>query len=302
MTARRTIIAASLALVSCGGGQWSDESRSAVQDSETFSAPMIEAQSAQAAPPAGAPPAPGVDSPASPSDGVADAEPSGSYLAYTYNQRLEVPGARLAAVMDAHVAACRAAGEARCQLMVSVRDSAPDGRMFGTLTVRGEPQWLQGFMQSVVDDANGAGGRLVSSGASTEDLTRQIVDSEASLRASRALRERLLRLLETRPGTLQDLLAVERELTRVQTEIDATESTLAVMRRRVSMSTLTVTYDSLAPSVSTQTFGPLRNALRQFIGRAVDSTATLVSIVAGLLPWALVVAVLVWAVRRWARG
>ena len=111
-----------------------------------------------------------------------------------------------------------------------------------------------------------------------------------------------MRLLESRPGSLQDLLAVERELARVQTEIDAIESTLAVMRRRVSMSTLTVAYQSPAPSVSTQTFGPLREAFTHFVARAVESAAAIVSIVAFLLPWVVVGAVLVWLLKRLRRA
>ena len=300
MDARWTIAAAALAVAACGGGNasWSDSVRPAVRASSVT--PEESAWAGAAAPQETAAPARGGDASVSPA--AVQGEPATSYLAYAYSQRLELPGTRLAAVMDAHIAACQSAGEAVCQLMGSSRDGEPDARMTGQLTVRGEPQWLRAFMETVASDAAGAGGRLVHRGASTEDLTRSIVDSEASLRASRALRERLMRLLESRPGTLQDLLAVERELARVQTEIDATESTLAVMRRRVSMSTLTVVYQSPAPSVSTQTFGPLRDAMKEFVARAVESTAAIVAIVATLLPWAAVVAVLVWGVKRLRRA
>lgn len=301
MGARWTVAAAALVVAACGGSdaRWSGDERAAVR-AAVSQEPAAAAQSMAGAPPASDAPARGRDASVSPE--AAQADPAISYLAYAYSQRLELPGARLAAVMDSHIAACQAAGEARCQLMGSSRDGEPDARMSGQLIVRGEPQWLREFMQTVAADADGAGGRLVHRGASTEDLTRSIVDSEATLRASRALRERLMRLLESRPGSLQDLLAVERELARVQTEIDATESTLAVMRRRVSMSTLTVMYQSPAPSVSTQTFGPLRDAVKQFVARAVESTAAIVAIVASLLPWVLVAAALVWGVKRLRRA
>ncbi|MCC6165452.1 MAG: DUF4349 domain-containing protein [Acidobacteria bacterium] len=302
MDARWTIAAATLVVAACGGGNasWSDNAPGAIRASRVSAEPAGAMESMAAPAPASDAQARGGDGSVSPE--AVQADTATSYLAYAYSQRLELPGTRLAAVMDGHLAACQAAGEARCQLMGSSRDGEPDAQMSGQLTVRGEPQWLRVFMQTVASDAAGAGGRLVHRGASTEDLTRNIVDSEARLRASRALRDRLMRLLESRPGSLQDLLAVERELARVQAEIDATESTLAVMRRRVSMSTLTVAYQSPAPSVSTQTFGPLRDAVKQFVARAVESTAVIVSIVASLLPWAVVVALLVWGLKRLRRA
>ena len=78
----------------------------------------------------------------------------------------------------------------------------------------------------------------------SEDLTRQIVDTEAAVRARTALRDRLQAILATRPGKLSDLLEVEKELARVQGELDATQSELAVMRTRVVTSLLTITYSS----------------------------------------------------------
>ncbi len=295
MSARWTIAAAALLVAACGGD--ADWSGGAPPAASTLSAPAA-AESLAAPPPSDAP----VRGDAPVGAEAVQASSAASYLAYSYSQRLELPGTRLAAVMDGHVAACQAAGDARCQLMGSARNGEPDARMSGALSVRGEPQWLREFMQTVASDATGAGGQVVHTSATTEDLTRTIVDSEASLRASRTLRERLMRLLESRPGTLQDLLAVERELARVQTEIDATESTLAMMRRRVSMSTLNVSYESPAPSVSTQTFGPLRDAVEQFVARAVGSTAAIVAIVASLLPWAVVMALLAWGLKRLYRA
>ena len=77
-------------------------------------------------------------------------------------------------------------------------------------------------------------------------VTRVIVDTEATLRAKRALRDRLQQLLATRPGSLADLLGVERELARVQGEIDSSEPNLASTRTRVAMSAVTIEYASTA--------------------------------------------------------
>src|SRR5262249_34449527 len=136
---------------------------------------------------------------------------------------------------------------------------------------------------------------------SSEDLTRNIVDTEARLRASRTLRDRLQNLLASRPGRLSDLLEVERELARVQGEIDATESTLAVMRARVAMSELTLTYTSKAKPLRGDTFRPLTEALAGFLGWIVMGFASIITLVAVLLPWALVLGLIGWALMAWRK-
>jgi hypothetical protein len=224
-----------------------------------------------------------------------------SYLAYAYGMNLELPGDRLIGVMDGHAAACRSAGLRVCQLVASGHQGDALDTLHGSLSLRAEPQWLQRFMKSVQRDALGAAGRVTAQRTTTEDLTREIVDTEATLRAKRALRDRLQQLLATRPGSLADLLGVERELARVQGEIDSTDSNLAAMRTRVTMSALTIEYGSSARGVAGGTFEPLRLALGGFIVAAVDSSATLVTVIGALLPWVVAVVLAVWFLLRLRR-
>lgn len=223
------------------------------------------------------------------------------YLAYTYAMQLEIPSQRLAGVMDAHIQACNAAGPRLCQLVGSNKSGDPESYMEGYVSIRGEPQWLRTFMGGMAAEVDAAGGRIQGQTTSTEDLTRQIVDTEARLRAQTALRDRLQELLRSRPGRLADLLEVERELARVQGEIDSVQSNLAVMRTRVAMSELTVNYRSAPRSVGSDTFEPLRNAFANFLGIVVGGLAAIVVIIAGLIPIALVVVPIVWLALRWRR-
>jgi len=225
-----------------------------------------------------------------------------SYLAYAYGMRLELPADRLVGVMEGQAAACRSAGLRVCQLVASRRDGDPSEALHGSLSLRAEPQWLQRFMKGVHSDATGAVGRVTSQWTTTEDLTREIVDTEATLRARRALRDRLQQLLATRPGSLADLLGVERELSRVQGEIDSTDSTLAAMRTRVAMSALTIEYGSIAGGLAAGTFGPLRVAFAEFVVAVVESTATLVTVVGALLPWVVVGVLAMWFLIRRRRA
>jgi hypothetical protein len=257
-----------------------------------------DAQQDSPAPPA-PPPAP------QPAQGAPPQQTSGPapilYLAYAYQTGLRIPGDRLIGVMDAHVQACQQAGPRLCQLVGSNRSGDPESYLSGSVQMRGEPSWLRTFMGGLERQADAAGGRIVSQSTSTEDLTRAIVDTEAQLRAKRALRDRLQRLLETRPGRLSDLLEAERALAQVQGEIDSVQSGLAVMRSRVSMSELTISYESSAEPLRSDLFEPLTEALANFAGWIVKGLAAIITAVAVLLPWAGLAALILWLTRGWRR-
>lgn len=224
-----------------------------------------------------------------------------AFLAYSYQTGLELPGDKLTGVMQGHIKACQDVGPRRCQLIGSYTQGAPDTHLSASVSLRGEPAWLAGFMSGLEAQADAAGGRILSQSTSTEDLTRAIVDTEATLKAQRALRDRLQKLLEDRPGRLSDLLEVERELARVQGEIDAHASHLAVMRTRVDMSALTLSYESAARPLRGDTFRPLGEALAGFLGYVVQGLAAIITLIALLLPWAVVLGLFGWLALLWRR-
>lgn len=83
-------------------------------------------------------------------------------------------------------------------------------------------------------------GEVESVNLSSEDVGEEYVDVTTRVANSRRLEQRLIQLLATRTGRLEDVLAVERELARVRQEIERAEGRLRYLRTRASMSTLTV--------------------------------------------------------------
>lgn len=92
--------------------------------------------------------------------------------------------------------------------------------------------------ESLLSDAE-AEGDVVTSETTTEDVTEQLVDLEARLENLRAERDRLRTLYE-RANSTEDVLAVQRELSDVQGEIERLEAKKQSLERRVAYSTLTV--------------------------------------------------------------
>jgi hypothetical protein len=156
-----------------------------------------------------------------------------------------------------------------------------------SLELRAAPAWLAKFRAGLAGDAKGGGGRVASSSVESEDLTRSIVDSEATLRAKRTLRDKLEALLQ-RPGSgVKDLLATEQELARVQGEIDAAQSELAVMRGRVDMSKLTLNYESVGGADPDSFAYPLTHAIGDFLPNLMIAFGALLTFLAFALPFGL---------------
>jgi hypothetical protein len=76
------------------------------------------------------------------------------------------------------------------------------------------------------------------------DVTESVADLEARLVNQQALRERLRAVL-ARGTNVEELLAVERELARVQTEIDQLDGQLTRLRASVAMSTISLTLQAV---------------------------------------------------------
>jgi hypothetical protein len=114
-------------------------------------------------------------------------------------------------------------------------------------------------------------GRVEFLNVGAEDVSEEFVDLTARTANARRMEERLLELLATRTGKLQDVLSVERELARVREEIERMEGRLRYLKTRSQLSTLSVAMHEPPPLVSPTTGrNPLvqavREAWRNFVG------------------------------------
>lgn len=245
-----------------------------------------------------------VASPAPPPRGQANNNPtSKSFLAYRYNYGFRLPAKSVAVTAKSHADMCLKAGPSKCQVLNSSTSARNEDNVSANLSLRAEPEWLETFKTELQSSVDAAKGKMTNSGVSAEDLTRQILDTDARLKAQTTLRDRLQSLLATRNAELKDLLALERELARVQGQIESATTTLNVLRKRVSMSVVDINYQSQSVAVSQSALSPIGRALKNFVGQFAYGLSNVIEFFAGILPWLIFVIIPgLWILRRWWRG
>lgn len=183
-------------------------------------------------------------------------------------------------------------------------------------TARGMPRSLAATLRVPaprLDAALGALrqlGQVVEESQGGDDVTEQAIDLDARLANNRSTEKRLADLLQYRTGNVADVLAVEREVTRVRGEIERLDAERKNLDRRVTYATVTLQVDEerkagldLGPlSVTVRLRNALVDGSRQAFEMALGATLFVTRIAPTLLLWTLV---LFWPARifhRWRRG
>ena len=230
--------------------------------------------------------------------GGAPAEPAEAgvqqYIAYSHSIGLRLPVAAIEPVMQGHIAACNAAGPAKCIVTNSYLNAWSEDEASGSLNIRATPDWIETFLNGVEAEAEAVKGDVTSRQTTAEDLTVTIIDTDARLNAQQALQKRIEDLLENRPGDLGDLLETERELARVNGDIDSLKSSMKALMQRVNMSQLAVSYETKRNPVSRGALSPLGEAFGGFFYNLSSALAAVITAFAVGLPWLILIGVFLW--------
>jgi hypothetical protein len=131
-------------------------------------------------------------------------------------------------------------------------------------------------------------GRLQFVNVAAEDVSEEFVDLTARVANGRRLEDRLVELLRTRTGKLQDVLTVERELARVREEIERMEGRMRFLKTSAQLSTLSVNLFEPAPIVASHPGQSVigeafKTAWRNFVGVLAGAIASLGFVVPGVV-------------------
>ena len=171
-------------------------------------------------------------------------------MAYVFDYGFRLAGKAIAPLQQQHADMCEAQGPYACRIVSLTRTGEDEDEIRGELQLAVASDKARGFGALLSAAAEAADAEAFRANIQGEDLSKSIVDTEARLRSRIALRDRLMDVLETRRGKVEELVEAERQVAAVNEEIDQAQSWLTEQRGRVAYSRMTLSYESATPGGS----------------------------------------------------
>jgi hypothetical protein len=179
----------------------------------------------------------------------------------------------------------------------SSRAGDESGSAMGRISIR----VLSGKANTVMKGIRGLG-RVESENSTAEDITEQYVDMEARLNNAKSSEARLLGLYR-QAGKLSDVLAVEKELTRVRGDIEAFEAQKKNWDILTEMVTIEISLHEPSGGFPSghRFWSTITGAFGQSVEVIAISLRALIVFVAGVLPWLAVFGPIFYLFVKWRR-
>jgi len=217
------------------------------------------------------------------------------YLAVRHELRIQTESEAVEAAWRQANDACAAAG---CEVLGSTLTRDDQRRPASAeLEARVPPEKLDAFLKQV-----SALGSVGLHSKTAEDRTDEVIDTEARLKNMSEFRDNLRRLMATQGAKLKDLIDVERELVRVQSELDSLASRRKALANLTDKVHVTLSFSARPSVLEAGVWSPVSEAVRGAGRMLAQSVAGLISFVVAVLPWALLLMVCAWMARAlWRR-
>ena len=220
----------------------------------------------------------------SPSDMALDRSKfKGRHIAENHNLAVQVENEKLKTRYQGDMQHCLSLG---CEVIGSRIQSSGSGY----LNARIAPESLGDYLNHL-----GKGeGEIESHQVSANDKTGQYVDTESKLKNQTAMRDRLLKLLDSyKAKKIEDILSVERELTRVQSQIDSLTGQMRALQNITAKATVNVQY-RIPPKAMEIQYHDIGNSFRYAWNGFLQSVSEVISFIFRIIPW-----VPIWFVAGW---
>lgn len=204
-------------------------------------------------------------------------------IAETHNLNIETIPEGLKSLYDRDFQQCLALG---CEIVssnVNAKNSA-------AIHARIDPKNLVAYLDFL---GNGPGD-LKSHNVTADDKTLEYIDTDAKIKNLEALRVRLIRLLDSpKAENVDQILRIERELNRVEQQLDSAIGSLRHLQTITGMATVHSRYTVPHYNVEIRYY-ELKNSFKRAYQGLITSVANVVRFVGGVLPW-----IPVWVIGLW---
>ena len=156
----------------------------------------------------------------------------------------------------------------------------------GTLAIKIDHDKFETYLNGISEQSQSV--RIVSKSRTANDRTAEYADLDARKKAQEALRTRLIGLVEAYDGDdIDALLSVERELARVQGQIESMEARLRSIRYVTDRTTLNLTIRGEVAYAPRPSESAITKAFNNFWLIIESNIAKMITMFAGLVTWIL---------------
>lgn len=143
-------------------------------------------------------------------------------------------------------------------------------------------------------------GKVLEQSKTSNDVSDEYYDTDARLKVMVKEEERLLNLLETRAATIQELLAVEKEITRVRGEREALQARMNRLNNMVDYTTFAITLEENKTSLQTPkgTMGKAGQVFLSSLNQLVKLLYTLFLVLVASLPFLIVLLAIAYLIIK----
>ncbi len=215
------------------------------------------------------------------------------FLAYEHTVAIDIDSSKMAELYAAAQKAClSAAATAQCTILEASFHTGRTPR--ASLKLRAKPAGIASILQTLSKQA-----QFKEQSTSAEDLSGPIEDLARKLAMLKDYRDKLEALRGKASNDIDALIKVNKELAQVQSSLEAKTGEHAHLMQRVDTEILNISMTS----EQQQAFAsPIYFALSDFSNNLAQGTSNVISAVASLLPWALLLSLCVWIGRAlWRR-
>jgi len=216
------------------------------------------------------------------------------YIAMRHHLLVETSEAELPKAWESVNEFCRSIG---CDIVESsISKKNQNTPPSGSLVVRVVPKNLKSLLDHIGKVSN-----IVTHMTESEDKTATVIDVEAKIKNLTELRNRLRNMLATRTGTLKDVVEVERELSRAQSELDSLVARRKALANETDKIAVTIEFRSKQSIAETGAFAPVVSAWHEIGHVFASSIAIIITFTVAIVPWLILIVLGFWIVFRLLR-
>jgi len=177
-----------------------------------------------------------------------------------------------------------------CDVMEStINKKTPYSPPSGNLVLRVLPQHLKPLLEHINKVGN-----VVTQNTESEDKTSTVIDVEAKIKNLTDLRNRLRTMLTTRTGSLKDVVEVERELARAQSELDSLVASRKALANETEKVAVSIEFRPKPSIAETGAFAPIVSAWNRMGGVFAGSIAAVITFIVAVIPWLVLIIPGIW--------